>query len=324
MEGGPSHLDTFDRKPLLNELAGQKLPSSFKVPVLAMGESDAPLLGLQAQLEAVRPERPVDFRLVRTRRPTCRRPRRHQFLRLRRHQPRRRRLPDEHRLDLRRAAFARRLGELRPRHREPEPAGLRRHQRQRRRPWSTACATGAAASCRPCYQGRRIQLRRTRRSSTSTIPKDVTAERQRDKLDLLAALNRDYGATRTDNTELEARIRGLRTRLPHAGRGAARRRSEPGNRGHQGALRHGPAGNRRLWPQLPAGPPAGRKRRPLRAALQRRGQQVGQPRQARREPQQALPRRRQADRRPARRLESSAACSTRPWSSGAANSAARR
>jgi hypothetical protein len=44
MEGGPSHLDTFDRKPLLNELAGQKLPSSFKTPVLAMGESNAPLL----------------------------------------------------------------------------------------------------------------------------------------------------------------------------------------------------------------------------------------------------------------------------------------
>ncbi len=44
MEGGPSQLDTFDRKPLLNELAGQKLPPSFKTPVLAMGESNAPLL----------------------------------------------------------------------------------------------------------------------------------------------------------------------------------------------------------------------------------------------------------------------------------------
>src|SRR5688572_18643190 len=45
MEGGPSHLDTFDRKPLLNELHGQKLPPSFKEPILAMGESGAPLLG---------------------------------------------------------------------------------------------------------------------------------------------------------------------------------------------------------------------------------------------------------------------------------------
>jgi len=38
-------------------------------------------------------------------------------------------------------------------------------------------------------------------------PKGVSAQRQRDKLDLLAALNREFGATRTDNTELEARIR---------------------------------------------------------------------------------------------------------------------
>jgi hypothetical protein len=49
MEGGPSHLDTFDRKPLLNKLAGQKLPPSYKVPVLAMGESDAPILGCKRE-----------------------------------------------------------------------------------------------------------------------------------------------------------------------------------------------------------------------------------------------------------------------------------
>ena len=45
MEGGPSHLDTFDYKPLLNQLAGQKLPPSFKEPILAMGESGNPILG---------------------------------------------------------------------------------------------------------------------------------------------------------------------------------------------------------------------------------------------------------------------------------------
>lgn len=45
MEGGPSQLDTFDRKPLLNELAGKPLPSSFREPLLAMGEKNAPLLG---------------------------------------------------------------------------------------------------------------------------------------------------------------------------------------------------------------------------------------------------------------------------------------
>ena len=45
MEGGPSHLDTFDRKPLINELNGKKLPPSFKMPVLAMGESNSPIMG---------------------------------------------------------------------------------------------------------------------------------------------------------------------------------------------------------------------------------------------------------------------------------------
>jgi len=44
MEGGPSHLDLFDPKPLLNELAGQPLPESFDRPVTAMGEVNSPLL----------------------------------------------------------------------------------------------------------------------------------------------------------------------------------------------------------------------------------------------------------------------------------------
>ena len=44
MEGGPSHLDTFDPKPLLNELAGQSLPESFGTVLTPMGEARAPLL----------------------------------------------------------------------------------------------------------------------------------------------------------------------------------------------------------------------------------------------------------------------------------------
>jgi len=47
MEGGPSHLDTFDYKPLLNQLAGQPLPPSFKPPLTAMGESKSALLECQ-------------------------------------------------------------------------------------------------------------------------------------------------------------------------------------------------------------------------------------------------------------------------------------
>ena len=44
MEGGPSHLDLFDPKPLLNKLAGNPLPESFDRPVTAMGEVNSPLL----------------------------------------------------------------------------------------------------------------------------------------------------------------------------------------------------------------------------------------------------------------------------------------
>src|SRR6266550_2729066 len=45
MEGGPSHLDTFDPKPKLREMAGQRLPESFsKNLITAMGEVDSPLL----------------------------------------------------------------------------------------------------------------------------------------------------------------------------------------------------------------------------------------------------------------------------------------
>lgn len=45
MEGGPSHMDSFDPKPKLNELAGKKIPESFGKVITAMGEYNAPLLG---------------------------------------------------------------------------------------------------------------------------------------------------------------------------------------------------------------------------------------------------------------------------------------
>jgi hypothetical protein len=44
MEGGPSQLDTFDPKPLLNKLAGQPIPESFGKVITAMGEYGSPLL----------------------------------------------------------------------------------------------------------------------------------------------------------------------------------------------------------------------------------------------------------------------------------------
>jgi hypothetical protein len=44
MEGGPSHLDTFDPKPALDRLAGRPIPDSFGEVITAMGEFRSPIL----------------------------------------------------------------------------------------------------------------------------------------------------------------------------------------------------------------------------------------------------------------------------------------
>ncbi|HEY7117477.1 MAG TPA: DUF1501 domain-containing protein [Tepidisphaeraceae bacterium] len=50
LEGGPSHLDTFDPKPLLNQLAGKPAPDSFVSNLItAMGESRSPILASKRQ-----------------------------------------------------------------------------------------------------------------------------------------------------------------------------------------------------------------------------------------------------------------------------------
>ncbi|MCH2587016.1 MAG: DUF1501 domain-containing protein [Planctomycetales bacterium] len=44
MDGGPSHIDTFDPKPEVNRLAGQSLPKSIERAITPMGVSENPLL----------------------------------------------------------------------------------------------------------------------------------------------------------------------------------------------------------------------------------------------------------------------------------------
>jgi uncharacterized protein (DUF1501 family) len=44
MEGGPSHVDLFDPKPTLEKLAGQPMPESFGRPITAMGTANNALL----------------------------------------------------------------------------------------------------------------------------------------------------------------------------------------------------------------------------------------------------------------------------------------
>ena len=45
MSGGPSHMETFDPKPLLNKLDGQKRPASFGEAKYQFVSTDAKLLG---------------------------------------------------------------------------------------------------------------------------------------------------------------------------------------------------------------------------------------------------------------------------------------
>ncbi|HEY2933216.1 MAG TPA: DUF1501 domain-containing protein [Acidobacteriota bacterium] len=47
MEGGPSHLDLFDRKPELEKLSGQPMPDSFGRPITAMGTASNTLMPSQ-------------------------------------------------------------------------------------------------------------------------------------------------------------------------------------------------------------------------------------------------------------------------------------
>ncbi len=47
MEGGPSHIDTFDPKPVLDKLHGKPLPDSYGRVITAMGEFDSPVLASQ-------------------------------------------------------------------------------------------------------------------------------------------------------------------------------------------------------------------------------------------------------------------------------------
>lgn len=51
MEGGPSHLDLFDPKPVLERLAGQPMPASFGRPVTAMGTASNTILGTRRKWE---------------------------------------------------------------------------------------------------------------------------------------------------------------------------------------------------------------------------------------------------------------------------------
>jgi Protein of unknown function (DUF1501) len=205
MEGGPSHLDTFDYKPLLQELAGQKLPPSFKTPILAMGESNAPLLGskrtwkqygrsglwISDWFENVA-QHADDLAVIHS----C--------------------VSDG--INHAGGVCQMNTGSVfggRPSLGAWVNYGIGSVNQNLPgfvvikdsegtvvngvRNWGSGFMPAVHQGVEFTSEGVPIKY--------LDNPKGLTPERQRDKLDLLGALNRDYGATRTDNTELEARIR---------------------------------------------------------------------------------------------------------------------
>ena len=94
-----------------NKLAGQPLPDSFERPITAMGRTAyTPLLATQAQVRPARSVGHLGQRLVSGNRHLRRRPGRGPQLPCRRAEPRRQRLPDEHRQHPGRPAVARAPG----------------------------------------------------------------------------------------------------------------------------------------------------------------------------------------------------------------------
>ena len=207
MEGGPSHLDTFDYKPLLNQLAGQRLPDSFKPPITAMGEAGSPLLECKREwkqrgqsglwisdwFENVA-QHADDLTIIRS----C----------------------ASSGINHAGGVCSMNTGSVfggRPSLGAWVSYGLGTENENLPgfvvikdsegtvvngvRNWGTGFMPAV-------YQGVEFSAEGVPIKHLEN-PKGVSPERQRDKLDLLAALNRQYGESRVDNTELEARIRGF-------------------------------------------------------------------------------------------------------------------
>ena len=215
MEGGPSHVDLFDPKPLLTKLDGKPIPDSIGKPSqTSRGTGAQHPDGLPPQMETVRPERHVGLRLVRERRRTRGRHDGHPLLLGRRVESRRLRLPDEHRVDPGGTAVDGRLGDVRPGHGQQEPA---------RRSWcsrtaairSAAAPTGIPDSCR-----RSTRARGSARGDTPILdlkpPAGVSDEQQRNQLGLLQKMNQIWAADKSDDTRTGRPDPLLRAGLPDA------------------------------------------------------------------------------------------------------------
>ena len=125
MDGGPSHLDTFDYKPAVTRFAGKPLPKSIKRVFTPMAVTENAVLALPRKWTRCGKSGLRRLGLVSPRRRPRRRPLHDSFLREHRAQSCRQRLDDEHGQPPGRPAQPGRLGQLRLGQRKPQPARLR-------------------------------------------------------------------------------------------------------------------------------------------------------------------------------------------------------
>ena len=291
MPGGPSQVDTFDPKPRLTRDHGK--PS----PKLYLGQKRN-LLASPWRFQQAGRVRPRGERALPARRVVHRSAVRHPLDGGRRRQPSRRLLADEHGRAGGHAAEPGRLGDLRPGHREPEPARLHRH---RPGPLIEGARQYGAGFLPAAYQGTFVS---DLQNPIRNLKNDrVSPDRQRRELDALRRLNDLHREERAEDSRLSARIESfeLAYRMQMQAPDAFDLTGETD--GDEAALRHRSEGDRGLRPPVPAGAAAGGARRAVRAAVphHRRLSAVGPAQRPQGRPCQERPGDRPADRRLAAR-----------------------
>ena len=187
MSGAPPHLDLFDYKPELVKRNGQDCPDAFlKGKRFAFTSGVPKLLGTPQQVRAARQGRRLDVRRDPAPARGRRRAVRHPVDEHRPVQPRPGRAAALHRLAAAGPAVDGLVGDLRARHREREPARLRRADLQRR---AAERRQGLLGQRLPAERlpGRAVPLARATRCSTSPTRRAWTATCAGTSLDALQA-----------------------------------------------------------------------------------------------------------------------------------------
>jgi hypothetical protein len=270
MNGGPSHVDTFDPKPALDKYAGKPLPTANLRTERKTGARCPRRSSSRSTAKRHRGQRACSPHAA-----AHRRHRRHPLDARRRAQPRAVADADELRRRPAGPAQPRLLGDLRPGHREPEPARLHRHVPRRLSDPGVAELAGG-------FPARRLPGNLHRHAHTDA--READREHPQQLFDP-AASSASSSTCCQLNQHLQQRARRRASSKPASSRSSwpTACRWTPPTPSTSAASRStsatctAPA----CRPGNPDRPPAAGARRALRAGLARRGAALGQPRRHR-------------------------------------------